>query len=99
MLNATNYPIPSSDCVLIKGGSFTMRSPETEDWRSNDESQHRVTLTPFYMAKFEVTQKEWREITGQSPSNFTGDSLPVESITWLEALLHFIPARFQVQKM
>ena len=81
MLNATNYPVPSSDCVLIKGDSFTMGSLETEDWRSNDESQHRVTLTPFYMAKFEVTQKEWREITGQSPSNFTGDSLPVESIT------------------
>ena len=63
-----------------------MGSPESEDWRSNDEAQHRVTLASFYMAKFEVTQKEWREITGKNPSNFTGDKLPVESITWLEAI-------------
>ena len=99
MLNASNYPVPSSDFVLIKGGSFTMGSPESEDWLSNDETQHRVTIASFYMAKFEVTQKEWREITGKNPSNFTGDKLPVESITWLEALLLFIPARFPVPRM
>lgn len=86
MLYAANYNAPSSDFVLIKGGSFTMGSPESEDWRSNDETQHRVTIASFYMAKFEVTQKEWREITGKNPSNFTGDKLPVESITWLEAI-------------
>ena len=63
-----------------------MGSPESEDWLSNDETQHRVTIASFYMAKFEVTQKQWREITGKNPSNFTGDKLPVESITWLEAI-------------
>ena len=81
MANAASFTAPNSDFVLIKGGSFTMESPESEDWRSNDEAQHRVTLASFYMAKFEVTQKEWREITGKNPSNFTGDKLPVESIT------------------
>ena len=86
MLYAANYNAPSSNFVLIKGGSFTMGSPESEDWRSNDETQHRVTLASFYMAKFEVTQKQWLEITGKNPSNFTGDNLPVESITWLEAI-------------
>ena len=86
MLNATNYTSPSSDFVLIKGGSFTIGSPESEDWRSNDETQHRVTIASFYMAKFEVTQKQWLEITGKNPGNFTGDKLPVENITWLEAI-------------
>ena len=86
MLNAANLNAPDSDFVLIKGGTFTMGSPESEDWRSNDEAQHRVTVDSFYMAKFEVTQKEWREITGRNPSNFSGDKLPVESITWLEAI-------------
>ena len=86
MANAASFTAPNSDFVLIKGGSFTMGSPESEDWRSNDETQHRVTVASFYMAKFEVTQKEWREITGKNPSNFTGDKLPVESITWLEAI-------------
>ncbi len=52
-----------------------MGSPESEDWRSNDEMQHSVTIAPFYMARFEVTQKEWREITGKNPSNFSGKTI------------------------
>lgn len=43
-------------------------------------------VAPFYMAKYEVTQKLWREVTGKNPSNFSGDNLPVESVTWLEAV-------------
>lgn len=86
MANAKDYAAPSSDFVLVKGGSFTMGSPETEDWRSNDETQHRVTISSFYMSKYEVSQKLWHEVTGKNPGNFTGDTLPVESITWLEAV-------------
>lgn len=81
MANGAPYSAPSSDFVLIKGGSFTMGSPEGEDWRSNDEVQHRVTVASFYMSKYEVTQKLWREVTGKNPSSFTGDTLPVESVT------------------
>ena len=86
MTHAATYKAPNADFVLIKGGTFTMGSPESEDWRSNDETQHSVTVSSFYMAKFEVTQKEWREITGKNPSSFSGDNLPVESVTWLEAV-------------
>ncbi|EID84367.1 hypothetical protein MSI_21520 [Treponema sp. JC4] len=86
MANAKDYAAPSSDFVLIKGGSFTMGSPENEDWRSNDEIQHRVTVAPFYMSKYEVTQKLYREVTGKNPSFFIGENLPVESVTWLEAV-------------
>ena len=86
MANAENYSSPDTNFVFIKGGSFIMGSSAAEDWRSNDESQHSVTLASFYMSKYEVTQKEWREITGKNPSNFYGDRLPVESITWLEAV-------------
>ena len=76
----------ASDFILIKGGTFQMGSPDSEDWRSNDEVLHSVTVSPFYMASHEVTQQEWREVTGKNPSSFTGDNLPVESITWLEAV-------------
>ena len=86
MANAATFTAPNSGFVLINGGTFTMGSPESEDWRSNDEVQHRVTLASFYMSKYEVTQKEWREVTGKNPSSFSGDTLPVESITWLEAI-------------
>lgn len=72
--------------VLIKGGTFEMGSPETEAWRSNDETQHTVTVSDFYMSIYELTQAEYREITGNSPSNFSGDELPVENISWLDAI-------------
>ncbi len=72
--------------VLIKGGTFQMGSPGTEAWRSADETQHTVTVSDFYMSKYELTQKEYEEITGNNPSNFSGENLPVENISWLDAV-------------
>ena len=72
--------------VLIKGGTFQMGSPDTEAWRSNDETQHSVTVSDFYMSAYELTQKEYREITGENPSSFSGDDLPVENISWMDAI-------------
>lgn len=74
--------------VLIKGGSFQMGSPESEAWRSADETQHAVTVSDFYMSRYELTQKEYEEITGNNPSNFSGDNLPVENISWLDAVAY-----------
>ncbi len=74
--------------VHIKGGSFEMGSPATEAWRSDDETQHTVTVGDFYMSIYELTQKEYREITGENPSSFSGDELPVESISWLDAICY-----------
>lgn len=72
--------------VLIKGGTFAMGSPDTEAWRSDDETQHAVTVSDFYMSVYELTQKEYREITGENPSSFSGEDLPVENISWLDAI-------------
>lgn len=84
-LEVTNMKIPEN-FVLIKGGTFQMGSPESEAWRSADEAQHSVTLSDFYMSKYELTQKEYEEITGNNPSNFSGEDLPVENISWLDAV-------------
>ena len=72
--------------ILIKGGNFQMGSPETEGWRSDDETQHTVTVSDFYISPYELTQKEYETVTGNNPSNFNGDNLPVENISWLEAV-------------
>ena len=56
---------------------------------SNDEMpQHRVRITrPFYLGVTEVTQGQYRAVTGQSPSKFKGsDDLPVEQVSWLDAV-------------
>lgn len=63
-----------------------MGSPETELQRGDDETQHNVTLDSFYIARYEVTQKEYEEIMGENPSNFKGENLPVESVTWYDAI-------------
>ena len=48
-------------------------------------SEHPVTLKSFYIGKFEVTQKQWRAITGSNPSGFQNcDDCPVERVSWEE---------------
>lgn len=42
--------------LSIPGGTFTMGSPESEAWRSEDEQQHTVTVSGFYISPYEVSQ-------------------------------------------
>ena len=74
--------------LLVKPGTFTMGCPP-EDWgRKPKEQQCRVTLTrAFYLATTEVTQAQWKAVMGtESPSNFKGKNLPVEQVTWQDAM-------------
>ena len=51
--------------VLVEGGTFTMGIPSNEpDWFDHEGPQHQVTVKSFYMARHEVTQREWQEIMG-----------------------------------
>lgn len=71
---------------LIPPGQFMMGSPQDEEWHRPDEILHRVTLTKaFYMGTTEVTQGQWKALMGENPSFFTGDALPVETVTWEQA--------------
>lgn len=77
---------PPENFVLIKGGTFEMGSPETESWRAEDENLHTVAVSDFYMSMYEVTQAEYAEVMGSNPSSFSGDTLPVETVSWLDAI-------------
>ena len=64
-----------------------MGSPESEEGRRDDETQHRVTLTQgFWMMEKEVVQKQWTAIMDNNPSHLRGNYLPVEAVTWKDAL-------------
>lgn len=66
---------------------FLMGSPATEVRRSRDERQHRVILTRgFWMGTTEVIQKQWKAVMGNNPSCFKGDDLPVERVSWNDAV-------------
>jgi formylglycine-generating enzyme required for sulfatase activity len=69
--------------VWVEGGTFQMGSTNGE----NDEKPvHSVTVRGFYMAEYEVTQREWQEIMGSNPSIRKGDAMPVENVSWLDAV-------------
>jgi formylglycine-generating enzyme required for sulfatase activity len=84
-VSPSGSPVPR-DFVYIPGGTFTMGSPASEPGRGSDEVQHSVTVSGFYMGKFEVTQWEWQEVMGSNPSDFKGDRLPVENVSWYDAV-------------
>ncbi|TAF09840.1 MAG: serine/threonine protein kinase [Nostocales cyanobacterium] len=83
------------EMIAIRGGSFLMGSPENEPERLSSESpQHRVTIQPFYMGKFTVTQAQWERVAvlpkiqqdlNPNPSRFSGKNRPVEAVSWLDA--------------
>lgn len=64
--------------VRVPAGTFLMGSPEGEEGAFlREHPQHEVTLSPFLMAKYEVTQLKWEKIMGSNRSEFKGDTLPV----------------------
>jgi len=71
------------EMVLVLAGKFKMGSPASEKDRSDDETQHEVTLTkPFYMGKHEVTQDQYEAVMGKNPSATKGARLPVTDVSW-----------------
>ncbi len=78
----------NSRFTLIKGGTFTMGTPKDEFLREEDEAAHTVTVSDFYMSKYHVTQKEYSLIMGNNPSNFQDDDMPVENVTWYDAVAY-----------
>jgi formylglycine-generating enzyme required for sulfatase activity len=74
---------------LIPAGGFVMGSSEIGvDTRADETPQHRVQITrPFYLGATEVTQGQYRAVTGQNPSRFKGqDDLRVEQVSWVDAV-------------
>jgi adhesin HecA-like repeat protein len=76
-----------ANMVLVEGGAFKMGSViDTYSWEAREKPVHRVKVTSFYMGKYEVTQKEWTDVMGNNPSIFKGDTLPVEQVSWYDAV-------------
>jgi formylglycine-generating enzyme required for sulfatase activity len=77
--------------VQISAGQFTMGSPPTEENRSDDETQHLVTITrSFWLKATPVTQAEYEALMGTNPSHFkSGEAnCPVENVSWLDAVAY-----------
>jgi formylglycine-generating enzyme len=76
-VNACSQKMPDG-FAFVKGGLF-----------KNTKSTYfgkSVTIPDFYIAKNEVTQKEWMKVMGSNPSTFKGDQLPVEMVSWYDCI-------------
>lgn len=83
----------SLEMVSIPGGSFIMGSSRNEGG-TDERPQHIVTLKPFFIGKYPITQAQWKAVASlpqvnralnPNPSKFKGAILPVENVSWYEA--------------
>jgi len=72
------------ELVRIKGGCFQQGSDRSGFM---EKPRHEVCLSDFYIGKYEVTQRDWRDVMGSNPSRFKGcgDDCPVDSVSWSNA--------------
>ena len=75
-----------ADMVLVEGGTYMMGNPDRD---RNDEYAkdvpHEVTLSSFYICKYEVTEALWTAVMGSNPSRHKlGDNYPVEQVNWYD---------------
>ena len=72
-----------NNMVRVQGGTFQMGSEDSEA-ESDEQPIHTVTVSSFYIGKYEVTQREWEAVMGSNPSEFRGANRPVENVSWYD---------------
>ena len=77
--------LSAAEMVLVQGGEFSMGS---KTGAADQKPVRKVKVSAFYIDKYEVTQKDYAELTGQNPSRFQGPNLPVERVRWTDAALY-----------
>jgi formylglycine-generating enzyme required for sulfatase activity len=85
-----NFEIRGSgiEMIWVGPGEFMLGSPDNEASRGSDEGpQTRVTLTQgYWLGRTEVTQAQWSALMRSNPSRFKGAALPVEQVSWRDAM-------------
>ena len=71
----------SSEMVLIPGGEYTSGS----DGFNDERPKRKIFLSPFFIDKYEVTQKYFSKIFKKHSSEFRGENLPVDHVNWYQA--------------
>ncbi len=83
-LKETNDPL-ENQMVFVKGGTFRM-GDTFGDGKKFEKPVREVTISDFYISKFEITQEIWVQLMGSNPSHFNNcENCPVERVTWSQA--------------
>ncbi len=76
------------EMLLVPEGTFTMGCSASTHYGCNSDENptHQVTLSAFYIGRYEVTQAQWTATMGSNPSYFSrysdSPSRPVEQVSW-----------------
>jgi len=73
--------LEKTELVLVPGGTFMMGSNDLDAY-GDEKVIHSVTLQPFAIGKYPVTQELWEAVMGTNPSYFKGKHRPVEQVSW-----------------
>ena len=100
MLTTTSYRNSTEpEMVFVKGGTFIMGCSTYEqgnDCGGYESPNHQVRVSDFYIGKYEITQKQWKEIMGTDvhqqrdkantswPLRGEGDNYPMYYVSWYE---------------
>jgi formylglycine-generating enzyme required for sulfatase activity len=86
LLFSAHFVFAQDNFIFVGAGSFVMGSHLNERGRGNSETPHRVHVKAFYMSQYQITQEEYEALMGNNPSFFTGSNLPVETVSWFDAI-------------
>jgi formylglycine-generating enzyme required for sulfatase activity len=70
------------EMVSIPGGTFQMGGT-VDNW---EQPVHQVTVKPFFMGKYPITQEQWQAVKGNNLSYFKGGKRPVENVSQQNAI-------------
>ncbi|HQB41190.1 MAG: SUMF1/EgtB/PvdO family nonheme iron enzyme [Candidatus Cloacimonadales bacterium] len=84
--------VPPAGMIFVQGGTFTMGTNQLSLY---EQPIHNVTVSSFFIGKYQVTTEEWRDLMTDNPNglatwpsyNNTTTNAPVERVTWAQALL------------
>lgn len=82
---AQDYNSHLQDMVYVEGGMFEMGSNDS-DAGLDEKPVHSVTLSSYYIGKYEVTQQQWQDVMGNNPSSSEGSDKPVTNVTWYDCV-------------
>ena len=78
--------IPKTEMVFVQGGTFIIgcTTEQGSDCEDDEKPTHQVTVSDYYIGKYEVTQGLWKKVMGSNPSFFKdcGEDCPVENVSW-----------------
>ncbi|MBD5388242.1 SUMF1/EgtB/PvdO family nonheme iron enzyme, partial [bacterium] len=75
------------ELVFVEGGTFEMgaTAEQGEDVEDEEKPVRTIRLDSYHIGKYQVTQVQWKAVMGTDPSEFKGDNLPVETVSWNDA--------------